>query len=374
MDAARPKIWIVTELFPPDETSTAYIMGEIANAMTSKYQVEVICGPEIYDERRFIDQNNTFKLHPSIHVHRVKGVGGKKNTLIGKLLAFIFITKRIYSICRNNIRTTDKVLMVTNPASLVVAMASLKRRVGFEFNILVHDIFPENTKPAGIKLPFYTVIKKLFDKAYSRADMLIAIGRDMVNVLNVKVCQYNPQIRIEIIENWADIVNIKPRPFPDGQIRIQYAGNIGRVQGFDKVIAALPMNIQLHMYGTGAMEDKLKNMQYRNVFFHGAYARSQQNDILGECHIALVTLEQGMYGLGVPSKTYNILAAGRPILFLGPKCSEVDMLVREYGIGYCEWPDVWDVDTLVEMGSRARILAERNYSKEIILQKFLNII
>lgn len=43
-------LWIVTELFPPDETSTAYILGEIANTMASKYQVKVICGPEIYDK------------------------------------------------------------------------------------------------------------------------------------------------------------------------------------------------------------------------------------------------------------------------------------------------------------------------------------
>lgn len=41
-------LWIVTELFPPDETSTAYILGEVANAMVQKYVVKVICGPEIY--------------------------------------------------------------------------------------------------------------------------------------------------------------------------------------------------------------------------------------------------------------------------------------------------------------------------------------
>lgn len=45
-------LWIVTELFPPDETSTSYILGEIANAMSKKYQVKVICGPEIYDKRK----------------------------------------------------------------------------------------------------------------------------------------------------------------------------------------------------------------------------------------------------------------------------------------------------------------------------------
>ncbi len=59
-------LWIVTELFPPDETSTSYILGEIANAMTLKYKVKIICGPEIYDKRKKIDADNKFKLDGSI--------------------------------------------------------------------------------------------------------------------------------------------------------------------------------------------------------------------------------------------------------------------------------------------------------------------
>jgi len=78
-----------------------------------------------------------------------------------------------------------------------------------------------------------------------------------------------------------------------------------------------------------------------------------------------------MYGLGVPSKTYNILASGRPVMYIGPKDSEIDLLVREEGIGYCGWPETWDLDELRAMGKKARALAERDYSEETILKKFL---
>ncbi|MDD2504223.1 MAG: hypothetical protein PHG58_10320 [Clostridia bacterium] len=120
------------------------------------------------------------------------------------------------------------------------------------------------------------------------------------------------------------------------------------------------------------MEKRLKDMKRDNVFFHGSYFRSQQNEILAACHIAIVTLQDGMYGLGVPSKTYNILASGRAVMFLGPKDSEIDLLVREEGIGYCGWPEKWDKKELENMGIKARELAERDYSKEIILNKFFN--
>ena len=373
MNNITQRLWIVTELFPPDETSTSYILGEIANAMVRKYNVGVICGPEIYDKRKKLDANNKFKLHESIEVHRVLGADLDKNTTKGKALSFILMSRRMIALVRKYVCTGDKVLMVTNPAPMIPLMARLKKKRGFELNILVHDVFPENTRPAGLKLPMYSLLKHIFDRAYMKADQLIALGRDMANVLEQKIGKGgNP--KITIIENWADIDNIKPQPFPKGRIVLEYAGNIGRVQGLDKVMDMLPEDVELHLYGTGAMEEKLKAREQKNVFFHGPYFRSQQNEVLAACDIALVTLQGGMYGLGVPSKTYNILASGRPILFFGPKDSEIDLLIREEGIGYCRWPEKWDRATLTEMGRKARALAVSKYSESVILDKFLKAI
>lgn len=375
MEQIKQRLWIVTELFPPDETSTSYILGEIANAMVQKYQVGVICGPEIYDKRKKINKKNSFSLDKSIIVYRANGANLDKNTTKGKALSFLLMSKRMISLVKQHVRKNDKVLMVTNPAPLVVLMSRLKKKVGFELNILVHDVFPENTKPAGLKLPLYGMIKHVFDKAYSRADQLIALGRDMKDVLEKKVLNSSENIpKITIIENWADINGIKSQSMPQGKIVLEYAGNIGRVQGLDKVIEQLPESVDLHIYGTGSMEETLKKMNHPRVFFHGPYFRSQQNEVLAACHIALVTLQEGMYGLGVPSKTYNILASGRPILFFGPKNSEIDLLVREKRIGYCGWPEKWDKDELVEMGERARELAIKEYSEETILNKFIKAI
>ena len=368
----KKKLWIVTELFSPDETSTAYILGEIANAMVEKYLVKVICGPEIYDKRKKLDENNKFKLDASIEVLRANGADLDKNTTKGKALSFLLMSKRLFALAKENIQKDDKVLMVTNPAPLVLMMSRLKRKRGFEWHVLVHDVFPENTKPAGFKLPMYGLFKQLFDNAYSCADQLIALGRDMKSVLTRKTEKAKAhKPRIVIIENWADLDGIKPQPMPNGKIILEYAGKIGRVQGLDKVIEQLPADVEFHLYGTGSMEETLKNMNHPRVFFHGPYFRSQQNEVLAACHIAIVTLQEGMYGLGVPSKTYNILASGRPVLYFGPKDSEIDLLVREYGIGFCGWPEKWDMEELKMMGRKARTLAEREYSEQTIINKFI---
>lgn len=346
--------------------------------MVEKYQVKVICGPEIYDKRKKLDENNKFKLDASIEVFRANGADLDKNTKKGKALSFLLMSKRLYALAKKNIMKEDKVLMVTNPAPLVLLMGRLKKNRGFEWHVLVHDVFPENTVPAGLNMPMYKLVKSLFDKAYRRADQLIALGRDMRQVLDEKVKNGSKREeglpKISIIENWADINGIKPQPMPDGQIILEYAGNIGRVQGLDKVIDNLPNNVELHLYGTGSMEEEIMKMNHPRVFFHGPYFRSQQNEVLAACHMSIVTLQEGMYGLGVPSKTYNILASGRPVLYFGPKDSEIDLLVRENGIGFCGWPEKWDMEELKMMGTKARELAEREYSERTILNKFLTAI
>lgn len=370
MENKRQRLWIISELFPPEETSTAYIMGEIAKALSSKYNVGVICGPEIYDKSR--KQTNNNSSTESIEIYRARVKTFNKNSLIGKARSFLSTTLAIYKLAKKLVNQNDKVLLVTNPALLLVLMGRLRIKRNFQLNILVHDVFPENTKAAKISLPFYSAVKSLFDKAYSKADRLIPIGRDMAEILDQKT---KGSVPINIIENWGDFENIQPHTMPDNdRIILEYAGNIGRVQGLKAVIANLPENIEFHLYGSGALENKLKNLNKRNVYFHGPYSRNEQSAVLGSCHISLVTLNEKMYGLGVPSKTYNILASGRPILYFGPQNSEIELLIKETGIGYCGWPKEWNIKELRSRGLIAREIGERRYTKERILNKFLEII
>lgn len=366
----KQRLFIISELFPPDETSTSYILGEMANAAAKVYDVHVICGPKIYDPRKKLDEEHPFHLDSSIEVTRADGLDLDKNTTIGKARSFLAMSSRLHKLAEQNIKDGDKVLLVTNPAPLILLIARLKTKRSFVLNVLVHDVFPENTIPAGLHIPtgVYRIVKHFFDKAYSRADKLLAIGRDMAEVLRKKAGE---KVNIEIVENWGDVENIHPLPFPDGPIKLEYAGNIGRVQGLDKLVDELPKDVELHFYGTGAMEKSLKEKGLKNIFFHGPFFRSQQELVLGAAHVSVVTLSEGMYGLGVPSKTYNILAAGRPIIYFGPEDGEIGLLIKEHGIGYRGWPERWDIEELKTMGARARALAEREYSKDIILDKFI---
>ncbi len=369
----KKPLWIISELFPPDETSTSYILGEIANACAREYEVHVICGPEVYDRRKKLDAAHPFVLNPEVCVHRAKGLNVDKNKAVGKALSFVLMSLRLRRLAAKMIGVGDKVLLVTNPAPLVLLISRIRRHRRFELNVLVHDVFPENTVPAGLRLPkwAYRFLKSRFDRAYSRIDRFITLGRDMAEVVRLKA---GSGAKVSIVENWGDTESITPIPFPEGAFQVEYAGNIGRVQGLDQLVEGLPEGVELHFYGTGAMEESLRRMCAPGVFFHGPYFRSQQKEVLGACHAAVVTLAEGMYGLGVPSKAYNILAAGRAIIYFGPVDGEIGRMVRENKVGYIGWPEQWDLEELGEMGRRARALAESQYSKPVILEKFLDAI
>ena len=399
MSVSKQRLWIVTELFPPEETSTGYIMGEIANAMSQKYEVKVICGPKVYDTNKKNVTSSLEVINPSIEVVRVNGIAEDKNSKLSRIKKFLLMSWNLYREAKKRIQPGERVLMVTNPFPLIVLMANLRNRRHLHLSMLAHDIMPESLfTDMHIPMPIYKIAEKVFNKAYAHTDLLISIGRDMSEILEKKVQKGESDKtkwpRITVIENWGDTKNIKPtNNYNADKITIQYAGNIGNAQGIGEFIDVMHdancNQVEFGIWGTGSAELSLKEKVKQlgmsgKVLFHGPYSRAKQQEVLNVCDIALVRLVEGMYGLGVPSKSYNILAAGKPILYIGERNTEIWRLIEEYGNGVCFEPNdreglikyLRDLspekrDSLREMGKISRQLAVEKFSKEAILNRFL---
>lgn len=392
------KVWIITEMFHPDETATSYILTKIAERLSDEFEVNVICGP--------IDESSRITFEPlkeKVNVVRCNGFNFNKNSLFLRCLRFIGISLQLTLSALRHIGKNDKVLIVTNPAPMLLLFYLIKKIKVMELNILVHDVFPENTVAAKIikndQSFFYRILKWMFNKAYSCADKLIVIGRDMKEVMLQKV-QYSKGEKPEmlIIENWADIDSIYPMTVDRNKVLgvdctnkvvLQYAGNIGRVQGLKDLLECLHLSnnkdLHLALWGDGAVLPELKKYvkdnQLQNVSFHGAYMRNQQNEILNACDISVITLSENMYGLGVPSKSYNIMAAGSAILFIGHPKSEISLCVKEHNLGYSinnnkeeliellKKLNYADIKIIKEKGFTAREVAEKYFSQKVILNK-----
>ncbi len=398
----KRRIVIISELFFPDETSTAFIMTKIACHLSKEFDVLVLAGPNFYKINQ-INPSDTHCERKNIIIKRVWAPNLSKDKLFTRILRLLIVSFGLTRLVQKNVKKEDIVLCVTNPSPMIVALAALHKLKKFSFIFLVHDVFPENLVALGLisnKSFFYKFVKPIFDWSYGASNLLVAIGRDMADILRTKVKE--KKIDIEIIENWCELDLITPIEKKKSKaelwglskkIIIQYAGNIGRAQGILEFLKILKesnnKNIQYLFVGTGALVPALaKEINlFPNVSLRGKYSRSDQDLILGTCDIALVLLREGMYGLGVPSKIYNIMASGRPILFVGPINSEVCKLISEFKIG---WSFCWDdkenlikflnsltfsdIDKLIEMGARARLCAEQHYSESIQLQKFSKVV
>ena len=139
------KLFIVTELFYPNKTSTAYIMTELAKHFASSFEVTVLCSDVSYDNN-IASKGDDF---PFI-VKRVGSSISDKNNFFSRIIGAVGNSvKLIFNLFRE-VCKGDKVLAVTNPFLLVFFLAVLRSLKSFELVLLVHDIFPENTVPAGV--------------------------------------------------------------------------------------------------------------------------------------------------------------------------------------------------------------------------------
>ena len=394
----KKRIVIISEVFYPSTTTTAHIMTDVADSLSRQFDVEVITTGSLYDSTND-NAHNIANEEKSYPIKRIKGSGYDKNNILSRICGLVTTSFRLISRVIKDVKKNDNVLIVTNPAPLLLLIALLRKIKGFNLTILVHDVFPENTIAAGLiksdKNILYRFFRLIFNKAYSSADNLILLGRDMTEVMGRKIAGKKNPPSITIIENWADPITdemLKERnPDVTDNVKILYAGNVGRVQGLESFIdvvnqARNPI-VRFTMRGDGANAEEIKTKldagSYPHIAFEGKFARSEQFDILSDCDLSLVTLSEGMYGLGVPSKSYNIMEAGKPILFIGDPDSEIALMVKEHDIGYCftaedqesviDWlsrltPD-WK-EEFRKKGERARRLSQTHYSKEIGLDKF----
>lgn len=397
------KIWIVTELFHPDETAVAYIFTRIAEKFAEKYEVNVLAGPEFYDKDK-VNFADKIRLNPKIKIIRHGSLDINKNNLLQRTFNLIFLSIKLSNGIKKCVKKNDIVLLATNPAPIIILTAILRYLKKFQLHILVHDVFPENTIPAKVfksnKSNFYRILKIVFDKAYSQADHLIVLGSDMKELLLQKTKKSKQKNIISVITNWSEPSEIilKERSETmiselglENKIVIQYAGNIGRVQALQEFLEAykLSSNPEIHLlfFGTGALVPYINSFIQKhnlsNITIYGGYAREKQNEILNSCDISLVSLSHGMYGLGVPSKTYNILSAGKPIIYVGDENTEIFQLINSEQIGWSF--NVNNTEALIDflksisfkelrhyqnIGKRARKLAEEKYDEKIVLNYF----
>lgn len=402
--ASTTKIWLISEIYYPVKTSTGYYMTEIAEYLATKsMSVHVICTGSVYNdgEKQSSLQD---ELCNGVRIHRVHIPKIDKNNFIKRIFRLLLSSFVLLGKALKLVGKDDKVLVVTNPAFLILMMPFIARIKGFSYTILVHDIFPENLvaiKKISSSSFTYKIMKRIFDIAYSKAQLCISIGRDMSDILEKKILDVS---KISFLPIWAE--NDRVFPLDKRRTKIclelklqdkfifQFAGNLGNAQGITNLLEAISYvendNIYFLFIGDGAKSAEISSYiqegRSKNISLLGFQDRDNQNDFLNACDIGIVTLSDGMYGLGVPSKSYNIMAAGKPILYIGDNRSEIALCIKEYSLGWVVEPDnpkalarmieyIYSIsDELSVMQDNARKIADTVFAKKRILEGYYRLL
>lgn len=392
------KIYLLSELFYPNKTSTAYIMTEIAKSLAIKNDVTVICSDIVYDSNYDVgDEAIDLK---NVKLLRTKSSNVNKNKPSSRLKGSLVTALAFGNNVVKNVKSNDIVFAVTNPFLLVLTLAIIRVFKKFEYILLVHDVFPENAVSAGMANQhglLYKISKTIYDWSYAKADRLVVLGRDMKEVVEQKISNKKPVI---VVENWfdEDLIYIPEldknnylKKNIDNKIIIGFAGNIGRVQNLHRFIEIFAKcknnNLELVIVGGGALLNEVNGIvqqnSLENVLLLGPKPRSEQSEFLNCFDIGLITLSPGMFGLGVPSKTYNLISLGKPILFIGDKNSEVDQMIsgNELGSSF-DWTEEDKIleylnnlkKPSIELVRHVQDFAKMNYSNARILSKMEKVI
>jgi colanic acid biosynthesis glycosyl transferase WcaI len=248
----------------------------------------------------------------------------------------------------------DGVLALSPPLTLAATgwAVAKKRKASFVFN--VQDIYPDVAVELGMltNRRIVNAAYRLERWSYQKADAITVLSEDLR--ANVARKTDRPE-RIRVIPNFVDTDWIKPSSRDNtyrrefglrGKTVVMYAGNVGLSQGLGLVIdaaAALAYEEDLVFVinGGGADRERLEKKAHglKNVRFVNMQPSDRLPEVLAAADIQLVMLKRGLARSSVPSKTYSILASGRPLLASVDEGSEIAGVVERSGAGQAVAPE-----------------------------------
>jgi colanic acid biosynthesis glycosyl transferase WcaI len=345
--------------FEPDVAPTGAVLTRIVTELALRgHRLEVITSLPWYREHRiepgFEGRLFRYEDTPWGRITRVHPFpSADKRNLVRRAASFAgFSTLAAALGARGG--HCDGVLAMSPPLTLgltgrVIASA---RKAPYVFNI--QDVFPDVAVDLGLlKSPrLIRAAQRLERWCYDHADAVTVLSEDLRDNLAAKTRR--PET-LHVIPNFVDTDWIVPGPVEnsyrrefglEGKFVVMYAGNVGFSQSLDVVLqAAVALayepDLVFVINGAGSARPELetKARGLNNVRFIDMQPLERLPEVLAAGDIHLVPLRKGLARSSVPSKSYSILAAGRPLIASVDEGSEVARVVERAGAGTAVPPD-----------------------------------
>lgn len=359
--ATRGRVVFINRFCYPDVSATSQMLFDLAQRLAEYgLDVHVVCSRQLYDDPAAVLP--AYEKAHGVHIHRVGTTRFGRDRLIGRSAdyASFYVTGAIR--LASLLRAGDIVVAKTDPPLISIAAAAVARLKGAHLVNWLQDVFPEVATYLGANpLPTWLdgALKRARDRSLRGALVNVVLGQRMQ--AHVERCGV-PRSRIEVIENWAD-ESVEPTAADASVLRAQlglthkfvvgYSGNLGRAHEYRTILEAAgrmsESEVVFLMIGGGVKMTELRRAvearALRNFIFLPYQPREKLPDALAAADVHLACLLPDLEGLIVPSKFYGILAAARPVVFIGDRQGEIARIVEEARCGAAIQTD--DSGTLV---------------------------
>jgi glycosyltransferase involved in cell wall biosynthesis len=316
--------------------SPGYLFRDIlfSLAKDSDLNIEVLIGNEF-------DSCHLFKSHMLNQYNRKSKVAKALSMVYFSILACVFIVR--------NKRRFDRFLFVSNPPVLLMLLPFLR----INYSILVYDLYPDAIASLGLlkeKSFVFRVLRKLFSMSYGQSGNIFCISESMIRKIESGLdCAFQDE-KFVYSPLWYDSSSQfqggEP-PLPEEILEldlhnnfvITYSGNLGASHPIEDLILAAdyfePESVLILVIGSGERASDLRKMSEArmNVVCLDFLDQATFNYVLACSDIGVSCLDESFSDISIPSKTFNLLANGKPILAIASKSSELANLVRFYNAG-----------------------------------------
>jgi colanic acid biosynthesis glycosyl transferase WcaI len=249
----------------------------------------------------------------------------------------------------------DVIVTLTTPPFIAIA-AIIHKLLHRRTRVVLWnmDCYPEVIEATGV-IKKGGLLSKLMRSVnrwlFARIDHLVSLDTAMQELL---LSQYAPKghaLPTSIIPNWEKASffppdAIAPSPWKDrwqlqDRFVILYLGNTGYGHNFETMLDAAKLlsddPVAFVFVGGGSRWNEIREGAEKrglnNVRMQGYVPKEETPSVMSAADCALITLDDFAIGIMSPSKLHSNLAMSLPVIYIGPKGSNVDDAIANFGCG-----------------------------------------
>jgi len=340
------RILIHTERYLPTMEAVAIRMDVIANQLRELgHQVTVITGNKPRSGKSACGREGVIYA-PTVQLR-------KKTNLLRLLNNVSFSFSSVF--CSMGVGKCDVVITTSPPPLVSISGWLIAKMKGAKLVYDVRDIWPDVALEMGSFSEdsfFCRFFRWITSFMYRKADLITTVSPGKVINLRKKL-DNNSRSKVWLIANGYDLRNdVEPRDESAvdryelrDRFTCVYIGNLGYAQGLESLLEIAAntrhKNIQFLIFGNGVeretLERKTKERGLNQVRFCGNLPHEQVAAVLTHAKISYIPLKNGKMKDSVPTKLYESLAMGCPVLLAASGDSA--NILDETGFGLSVSPD-----------------------------------